>query len=828
MSSQSRRCPTCYNIMPLARRKCPSCQRELPLADDTRTLEVLFLQEELTGKFEILSELNRCGNSTLFLTQDLVLDRHVALKTIKFDKDVSQEHVNRWNQNLKRCIRLDEPHLARLYSFGAVKSLQYVILEYISDKTLEDVLDEEPDGLPVWKCLRLGRDIASGLHSAHNLGICHHRLTPANISVSNDGFCRILDLGAAEGTIEALAQRPWTPETDSSLYFSPEQIETGFSEPPSDQYRLGLIMFQALTGKLPFENSGEEGAFERLHTIPLSASHVNSAIPEELSRIIAKTLARQPEDRYEDCLALANDLEGLEPDLWLPDIETVYKGATQETTIALVLSEIQQQVKNKDYSRALILCEQALAMAPYNNEVISSMLRIQKLHEKELKLRSIINKALIAFYANSLNDALAILKNGRQIDKDNPEILRLTHEVMHEQERQRLITVLLDAARIDLAKQAYSSAMSNVVRVLDMDSKNETALKLKQRIEFGMKDHASLGILLNKAETEYKNNNYTKAEALVKKVLKSDSGNLTAKKLNIRILQQKKYSQLMELWENLHDEMQNGRYRNAMSLLRQIAQLEPSLKQDIRNRLIAIREKIAKNDIQKDKKESAQPSENNDPEIKFDGLPESSAMETTNDELINETVDLGVPDHLKEPESSNDITPVKSISNHLRRVFNKNNRKSGIIYTALLIIVILSIPLMITRIRSSVSESKTDIVAVLETPTVVPTESLSIPDHDIVSQNQADINAVASHTQIDTDGSYEETKPEINEISDTIHSMIVSGIANEQRGNFVLAAALYREVLKTHPGNEDAQKGLKRCNTVLNSRTPDNRHPGIN
>jgi tetratricopeptide (TPR) repeat protein len=815
MSSQSRRCPTCLSIMPLARRKCPSCQKELLLNDDTRTLEVLFLQEELTGKFEILSELSRSGNSTLFLTQDLVLERYVALKTTKFDRDVSPDLANRWNQNLRRCIRLDEPHLARIYSFGAVNSLQYIILEYISDKTLEKLLDQEPDGVPLWKCLRMGRDIAMGLHSAHNLGICHHRLTPANISISDDGFCRILDLGAAEGTIEALAQRPWSENMDSSQYYSPEQIETGFSEPASDQYRLGLIMYHALTGKLPFSSSGEEGAFERLQTIPELASHHKSSIPEDLSRIIAKALSRHPDDRYDDCLSFANDLEALEPDIWLPDIETVHKGATHETTVALVLSEIQRRVNNRDYSKALMLCEQALAMAPYNNEVIASMLRIQKLHEKELKLLSIVNKALVAFYSDSLDEALNILRTGRHIDKDNPEILRLTHEVMHEQERQRLITVLLDAARIDMAKQSFSSAMSNVIRVLDIDSKNETAQKLKQRIEFGMKDRASLGVVLIQAETAYKNNNLDDADRHVSNILHSDPGNLTAKKLKSRIQKQKKHRLLMELWENMDSEMRNGRYQNAMILLRKIAHTEPSLKHDIRNRLVNIREKLeTTNKHPQTPKPEPAPSADSNAVTDIESPPNINHKSEMYADL---TLEPSIPRQSDEEESGAPAFLVNSTESLSRKNPVDYNKMYTMLFASVTMLFLLFIPFWLFVFSSDVPDSKDDLAMFPfeERPNL----ALELNGGDIPVEPEEDASnriPPPEKTETQRPSVQDMEQPVTDDISETIYSMIISGKANEDRGNFILAAALYREVLKTYPDNKDALTGLDRCTQHIN------------
>lgn len=590
--TQPKRCPTCLNILPLARRKCPYCHREVPVDNDRQSLDVMFLQEKLAGKFEIISELHHRGSSTVYLAHDLILDRKVALKTLKFQSDTPAEIIDRWNQNLRRCLRVENPHIARIYAFGSAGALHYIVLEFIAENTLEDILAEAGDVQPLWKCLRIGRDISNGLYDAHQIGVVHHRLTPSNIVVSRDGYSRILDLGAAQGTIDALAQKPWSFAMDSSRYFSPEQIEFGISEPLSDQYRIGVILYELLTGQPAYEDTGEAGAFARLETDPKPVTEFNPDIPEELNAIVMKAISRNPEHRFTDCHDLALNLESLDPDIWLPDLEKSYQAPTDEAKVALLLAEIKRDEKNREYYHAMALCDQALALAPYNSEVTTTMLRIQQLHEQEQKLLSLIHKALIAFYSNNLSESLKILKQGMNIDKNNAELLRLTHEIMQEQERHRLISALIDAAKIDLAKQALSSAMSQVVRILDIDPGNETAIKLKQRIEFGMEDRATLGMLVSRAEAAFNSDRLDEAEDIIIKIRKMDPENFHARKLNERIERLKKHRLLMNLWETLDLEVKKENYRDAISILKHIAQVDPSLKSEIRARLIRMREKI--------------------------------------------------------------------------------------------------------------------------------------------------------------------------------------------------------------------------------------------
>lgn len=821
-------------IMPLARRKCPYCLQEHPVNEETQSLEVLFLQEALTGKFEILVELHRRASGTLFLAQDLILDRKVAVKAIKFPKNTSTALVEKWKQNLRRCLRLEEPHLARIYTFGITGSLHYIILEYIQAETLEDILHQGQSSLPIWKSLRIGRDIALGLHAAHNQGITHHRLKPSNIAVTQNVFSRILDLGAAQGTIEALDNKPWSIVTDTSLYFAPEQIESGYSDPQSDQYRLAACLYHALAGKPPFSDPGEKGAFQRMHSDPESLTLRNGSVPEELNKIILKALSRNPDGRFNSCLEFARQLEALEPDCWLPEIEPGFRGTTKETTVALILEEMHRLEQNRDYQRALFLLEQALALAPYNNEVIAAMLRIKKLNEKEHLLHTIVNKALIAFYAGSLNEALNILKSGRQLDKDHPEILRLTNEVMQEQERIRLSNILLDAAKIDLAKHALSAAMANVVRVLDLNPKNENALKLKQRIEFEMEDRAALGILLSQAETAFEKSHFDEAEAIIKKIQKSDPDNISAGKLQKKINQQNHHKLIMHLWESMDNEFQIGRYRKAISILKQIAQLEPSLKDDIRNRLIRVRERIKDqaNDYDVGDTQPMRPVRS--PDLAVESSTDEEIISADNrPKKISEESDNEAPTILPEPPikspedfipdnteyeylDSEFLQPAKTATSKSGQIFSLNFSRAHLWTLAAVILVgcLVTLPFFFKKTPRPIQMTSDHESNIQNSSFPIEEPVSETVSADILEEDPSGASPIIeSLPSIETDNLV--SKDVEPELSDNISHLLMSARENERIENMDFAAVLYREVLKTLPDNVDALRGLERCRRSL-------------
>jgi len=738
-----------------------------------------------------------------------------------------------------------------MYAFGTAGSLHYIILEFIAENTLSDLLAEETPVLPIWKCLRIGRDIANGLHAAHQIGIVHHRLTPSNIVVSRDGYSRVLDLGAAQGTIDALAQKPWSFAMDSSLFFAPEQIEFGISEPHSDQYRIGAILYQVLAGRPAYPDSGEAGAFSRLETDPVPVASCNPEIPVELNDIVMKALSRNPENRYRDCHELATQLESLDPDIWLPDLEPAFQSSTDEAKVALLLAEIKRNEKNREYYRAMALCEQALALAPYNSEVTTSMLRVQQLHEREQEIRSLVHKAIIAFYSSNLTDSLKTLKQGLEIDKNNAELLRLTHEIMQEQERHRLISALIDAAKIDLAKQALSSAMSQVVRILDIDPGNETALKLKQRIEFGMEDRATIGMLVSRAEAAFNSDRLDEAEEMIRKIFHMDPNNFHARKLNDRIERLKKHRLLMTLWENLDLEVKKENYREAISILKHIAHLEPSLKSEIRARLIRMREKITEtsNDLvqgetrplravkpedlsQSETDSDVLPDEQDDGNVLLEKTPAGISVAVR--ERLEKTVDVsveeagtgsshqtavgsGIEPEPDEPEFSDEcidgdtgveLTPIFIPGIPKTGLRNRLFRNRIIVFGACMVFVIFAViglracrseePAAIPPVPTREPEPAhdTNITTIHATATPVPTPSATIPP-------------TPAATTVSTPEPTPSPGPGDSSRDETIRQLMSNARSNERGGNIDMARVFYQEVLRIDRAHPEALQGLR-------------------
>lgn len=574
MSAHSKRCPNCLRSMPLVRRRCPYCRTELPVGEDTLSLEGLFLQERMAGRFEIVSTCSQTQNSAVYVANDLILERQVIIKVIQFPESTPPPVLIKWEQNARRDIRLDHPNIVRNYTFGHIGTLYYFISEFCGHPFLDQLLQSRQK-LPIHIALVIIQSVARAAQAAHDLGIAHHRLKPRNITAPVDGYCQVLDFASSRGTINAIAMRPWAPGVEDPTYLAPEQIETGISDTASDQYAIGIILFEMLTGSLPFTQSGENGALQRLAGPPPHISSVNPLIPREIEVIWQRLMRINPAERYESCRDFVRAIESLDPELWAADAN---ERATNHTdSLGQLLSSARKCEKNRDFRKAILLCERALILSPYDVAVTDLLARLQKNLERSMDVRTLINKGISAFYEHRLENALTVLNRARQMDKDNPEVIRLTHEILQEQERARLVSVLLETANLDVTQKALTQAMAKVVRILEIDPSNKHAHQLKAQIEAGIEEKATGSVMVSQAELAFKDSRIDDALEILDRVMKCDPSNPAAIGLYNQIVDWERSEQISGLKNLFEKQVQSDSYREAIDTVNRIRKLDESL-----------------------------------------------------------------------------------------------------------------------------------------------------------------------------------------------------------------------------------------------------------
>ena len=272
---------------------------------------------DIDNRYAISGLLGGGGMGKVFLARDEVLDRDVALKVLREQYARDEQFVGRFEREAKAAASLNYPHIVQVYDRGtAADGTYYIAMEYVPGGTLKDRILKE-GSMEAAEAGRLTCQVADALGVAHTRGIVHRDIKPQNVLLAADGDAKVADFGVARAASE-------TSLSDSSLvlgtakYMSPEQATGKPATPKSDLYSLGVVLYEMLTGELPYTaESSVAVSMKHVNDLLHPPKELNPGIPEDLNALVSKLLAKHPEDRYESAAELAEDLrrvcDGLPP-----------------------------------------------------------------------------------------------------------------------------------------------------------------------------------------------------------------------------------------------------------------------------------------------------------------------------------------------------------------------------------------------------------------------------------------------------------------------------------------------------------------------------------
>jgi len=261
------------------------------------------------GRYEVLGELGQGAMGIVYKAKDPLIDRIVAIKTISLSLAMEEkdEYEARFYQEAKAAGRLNHPNIVTIYDVGKSGDVAYIAMEFLQGRELRDVLNENPL-LPIDQVLDVVVQVAQGLAYAHEHDIVHRDVKPANIMVVRDGHVKITDFGIAR--MASTAVRTQTGMVlGSPKYMSPEQVMGKTIDQRSDIFSLGVMLYEMLTGQVPFSGENINAImYQIMNMVPSPLNTLNPAVPDMLNFIVAKALAKAPDDRYCDAGEFAEDL----------------------------------------------------------------------------------------------------------------------------------------------------------------------------------------------------------------------------------------------------------------------------------------------------------------------------------------------------------------------------------------------------------------------------------------------------------------------------------------------------------------------------------------
>lgn len=261
----------------------------------------------LDNRYTIIERVGGGGMADVYRAHDKLLDRSVAVKVLRSQFTNDEEFVTRFRREAQAAARLSHPNIVNIYDVGRDEDIYYIVMEYISGETLKDRIQRDGT-LPVEAAVRIALEIGEALEHAHQNGLAHCDIKPHNILTTRSGRIKVTDFGIARAVTSATMTQTGTI-IGSVHYFAPEQARGGAVGAKSDIYSLGVVLYEMLTGVLPF--SGETPisvAIKHLQEEPKPLREINSDLPPLLEAIVLKAMAKDPDARYADISEMSADL----------------------------------------------------------------------------------------------------------------------------------------------------------------------------------------------------------------------------------------------------------------------------------------------------------------------------------------------------------------------------------------------------------------------------------------------------------------------------------------------------------------------------------------
>ena len=262
----------------------------------------------LGNRYEIIEKIGNGGMAMVYKAKCHVLNRFVAVKILRDEFTTDEEFIKRFEVEAQAAASITHPNIVSVYDVGREGNLYYIVMELIRGKTLKEIIVEEEGPLP-WKwSVNIAIQIASALDVAHKNNIVHRDIKPHNIIITEDGVAKVTDFGIAKAVSNS-TMTAFGTTIGSVHYFSPEHARGGYTDAKSDLYSLGVVMYEMLTGKVPFDaDTPVSVALKHMQEEPTEPIEINEKVPSAVNDIILKAMRKDSSLRYQNATAMLSDL----------------------------------------------------------------------------------------------------------------------------------------------------------------------------------------------------------------------------------------------------------------------------------------------------------------------------------------------------------------------------------------------------------------------------------------------------------------------------------------------------------------------------------------
>jgi eukaryotic-like serine/threonine-protein kinase len=432
------------------------------------------------GRYQILDVIGRGGMGVVYRAIDTTIDRRVAIKMLLGGGEEDKDNLlARFHREARSTANLQHQNIVTVYALDDFDGFPYMVMEYLEGKSMAEMINSR-EQIPLVDKLGLVCQVCDGLQYAHDRNVIHRDIKPANILVLKDGVAKIVDFGIARvGQNESLTR---TGQIIGSVYYmSPEQISGALLDNRADIYSAGVMLYQFLTGDLPFRASetDPQATFIKIlnDPVPSLGKYLND-FPATLDEILAKAMAKNVDDRYQAAEDLGYDLSRLQ--------ESLKREMTDE-----FLAQANVAIENKDWESARQKLQEILRFDRRNskaNELFQSVRQELQRQQKSIQIDQLRSQAEMALSAGQSEEAFACIEQARRLDPNDEELNRLSRSIKDQIERARELVDALRRGQAALYAGDLDEAGLAIYHALQIDSGNTEARTLESLVRKELED----------------------------------------------------------------------------------------------------------------------------------------------------------------------------------------------------------------------------------------------------------------------------------------------------------------------------------------------------
>jgi eukaryotic-like serine/threonine-protein kinase len=499
------------------------------------------------GRYRITGELGRGGMGIVYRGQDPLIGRDVAIKTLTV---VTPELRERFYLEAKSGI-LSHSNIVTVYELGEHDGSPFIAMEFIAGESLEKML-RRLNRLPVLDAISIVEQLCAGLGHAHGRGVVHRDVKPANILVQPDWHVTVVDFGIARLVDQSRQLTKTGALLGTFHYIAPERLKGEPNDGRADIWSTGVMLYEMLTGELPFKGTDISSLYRVINEPFVSLSEIVHDLPDGLSVILEKALAKKPEDRYSTAEEMAFDLHAISHRL-------------RHDRVSALLETAHRLAEEQQFTGARKVLLQAQQIDPGNLDIKALMNdvqdRLNRLQRGE-QLRQIVEQAQTALAERRWDDAIIGFQQAQKIDMDN--LFGLNERLQEAQEnrlQQQKIAALWEQARDARSRGDLTGAQEFLGQALRVDEhstdlRNAYSLILR---EIRRKQQAiQVEELLRIAQESFSNRHYTEAISRLREAAEIDPAHAEVQQLLFTAVTRQKEQQRQQLLEKIAAEIQES------------------------------------------------------------------------------------------------------------------------------------------------------------------------------------------------------------------------------------------------------------------------------